>query len=171
MLKPELKDFLLSKTLVYDKCEWNCSVPNIEKESAEYGACTFKINEFSIRFRVSKTTPTKIGQFVTLWKRNINGPIEPFDSSDDLDFVIISSRNDTSFGQFIFPKRILVEKGIISTNNKEGKRGFRVYPPWDKPENKQAQNTQKWQMSYFLKIRNDEACLVRAKELLKTLSF
>jgi len=164
-------DFLLSKTLVYDKCKWICSVPIIEKESAEYGACSFKINELSIKFRVSKTTPTKIGQFVTVWKRSINGPIQPFDISDDLDFIIISSRNDRFFGQFIFPKSILVEKGIISGNNKEGKRGFRVYPPWDKAINKQAQNTQKWQMSYFLEIQNDQAFLVRAKELLKIKAF
>jgi hypothetical protein len=160
-------DFLLSKTSVYDKCEWICSFPIIEKESAEYGACSFKMNEFSIKFRVSKTTPTKIGQFVTVWKRSINGQIEPFDISDNLDFVIISSRKETNFGQFIFPKAILIEKGIISTNKKGGKRGFRVYPPWDETISKQAQNTQKWQLDYFLEIENDLAFLVRAKELLK----
>lgn len=159
-------DFLISKTLVYDKCGWICSVPIIEKESTEYGACSFKINELSIKFRVSKTTPTKIGQFVTVWKRSIKGKIEPFDISDDIDFVIISSRKDTNFGQFIFPKSILLEKGIISTNDIEGKRGFRVYLPWDNPINKQAQNTQKWQLDYFLEILNDdELNLDRAKAL------
>ena len=37
-----------------------------EEESAEYGACRFSLNGQVIVFRVAKTTPTKIGQFVTL---------------------------------------------------------------------------------------------------------
>jgi hypothetical protein len=38
----------------------------MEAESAEYGAYTFELNDLSVRFRVAKITPTKIGQFVTL---------------------------------------------------------------------------------------------------------
>lgn len=40
-----------------------------EAESAEYGACRFALEGHSIVFRVAKITPTKTGQFVTLWKR------------------------------------------------------------------------------------------------------
>ncbi|RYE38879.1 MAG: MepB domain containing protein, partial [Sphingobacteriales bacterium] len=38
---------------------------------------------------------------------------------------------------------------ILSGNGKNGKRGFRVYPPWDLTENSQARKTQQWQLEYF----------------------
>ena len=41
---------------------------------------------------------------------------------------------------------------IISTSKKEGKRGFRVYPPWDTATNKQAVKTQQWQLDYYYEI-------------------
>ena len=58
-------------------------------------------------------------------------------------------------GQFVIPKSVLIEKGIISTSKKEGKRGFRVYPIWDKTINKQAVLTQQWQLNYFFEINDD----------------
>lgn len=67
---------------------------------------------------------------------------------------MVNVKYDDHFGQFIFPKSKLIEKGIISTNKKEGKRAFRVYPPWDTVINKQAERTQKWQLNYFLRIDN-----------------
>lgn len=143
-------DLLLIQTHVFDVCDYKYTQPLIETESAEYNACQFELNNLFVRFRVSKITPTKVGQFVTLWKRNGNGPIQPFDSTDSLDLVIISSRNENHFGQFIFPKAVLCEQGIISHNGKEGKRAIRVYPPWDNAINKQAQRTQKWQLNYFI---------------------
>ncbi len=103
-------------------------------------------------FRQAKITPTKIGQFVTLWKRNsIKNVIEPFEVSDDIDLFVINVKTENRFGQFVFPKSILIEKGII-TVKKEGKRAIRVYPKWDLTENKQAIKTQKWQLDYFLDI-------------------
>jgi hypothetical protein len=51
----------------------------------------------------------------------------------------------------------LADKGIISFNGKEGKRGIRVYPPWDVTTSKQAQQTQSWQIKYFLTIKNDNS--------------
>jgi len=45
------------------------------EKSVEYEACIFRLNDFFVRFGVSKITPTKIGQFVTLWKRTDNGRI------------------------------------------------------------------------------------------------
>jgi hypothetical protein len=58
----------------------------------------------------------------------------------------------------------LQEKGILSDDNKEGKRGFRVYPPWDIAINKQAKQTQEWQLKYFLETPID---LEKAKHLFK----
>ncbi|GAG75353.1 unnamed protein product, partial [marine sediment metagenome] len=151
------RDLLATKALVYNPCEFKCSPPIAETESTEYGAYAFNLNGFSTRFRVAKITPTKIGQFVTLWKRSAKGPIQPYDVSDAIDFFIISVRNVNYFGQFVFPKSILCEKNIFSTNAKGGKRGIRVYPPWDKTTSKQAKKTQEWQIKYFLEISKDHS--------------
>ncbi len=151
-------DLKLIQKLVYDKCgfELNNLKQNIESE--EYGACTFELNQKKIQYRVSKITPTKIGQFVTIWKRNNDGITEPFDFSDDLDFIIITAKQEGNIGQFIFPKLLLIEKGIITSESKKvGKRGIRVYPSWDTPQNNQAKKTQFWQLNYFFKINETEA--------------
>ena len=145
-------DLLASINLIYNPCGFACSLITAENESTEYGAYVFEVNHLKVRFRVAKITPTKIGQFVTLWKRIKEGPIQPYDISDAVDLVVISTRNGHQFGQIIFPKSVLLEKNIFSNANQEGKRGFRVYPPWDKALNKQAQKTQQWQLHYFLEL-------------------
>jgi hypothetical protein len=149
-------DLIISIKLIYDPGNFDYSRPVTEKESAEYGACTFKVNNLSVKFRVANITPKKVGQFVTIWKRTGNGPIEPFDIADDLDLVIISVRKNEDLGQFVFPKSVLNQKGIISGNNKPGKRGIRVYAPWDKPTSRQAAKTQEWQLDYFMEIRGEQ---------------
>lgn len=158
-------DLIIAKELIYDKCNFGCTEPQPEMESQEYDAFDFRINNLNIKFRSAKITPTKTGQFVTLWKRNTTGIIEPFDDSDEIDFVIVNVRKNDSFGQFIFPKAVLLQKGIFSTAAKEGKRATRVYPPWDETTSKQAQKTQQWQLDYFLSI-SDQTDIKRAEFLL-----
>lgn len=150
-------DLLSIQNLVFDKYGFKYTTPLMEEESKEYASYLFELNSLAVRFRVSKITPTKIGQFVTLWKRKGNGPIEPFDITDKLDIVIISARTATHFGHFVFPKAVLCKQGIITVNGKEGKRAMRVYPPWDITTNKQAQKTQKWQLNYFIDLSNIDA--------------
>ena len=77
---------------------------------------------------------------------------------------IVNVRTENHFGQFVFSKAILIKKGIISTGKKEGKRGFLVYPKWDIPNNKHAEQTQKWQLDYFYEI-NTTTDLKRVSEL------
>lgn len=137
-----------------------------ERESQDYGACTFELNGLQIVSRNAKVTPTKIGQFVTLWKRLNNGPIQPFDTSDKIDFVVVNVSAENQLGQFVFPKKVLLEKGVFSTASKEGKRALRVYPLWDNPTSKQALKTQQWQLDYFLAIGEDgQTDVQRAKAL------
>ncbi|KAF2342516.1 MepB family protein [Flavobacterium tistrianum] len=142
-------DLVLSKESIFDKADLQMTSLEKESESEEYSAFRFKLNNKNICYREAKITPTKTGQFVTLWKRNQSGIIEPFDYLDNIDFVIVTVRKDQNWGQFIFPKKTLLEKGIFSTQNKEGIRATRVYPPWDETTSKQAQKTQKWQLDYF----------------------
>lgn len=82
-------DLFATNNLVYDPSNFKCSKPQIAIESVEYGASSFTINNYFIEFRVAKSTPIKVGQFVTLWKRINNGSIQPYDILDRIDFFIV----------------------------------------------------------------------------------
>lgn len=128
-------------------------------ESIEYSGCSYTFNKKNFVQRTAKITPKKIGQFVTLWKRDQAGETCPLEQEDDFDFVIIICKKDKLFGRFLFPKSILIEKSYIQSPKHEGKRGFRVYPDWDTPLSKQAIKTQGWQSQYFertLTLNKDE---------------
>lgn len=141
---------------------------NAEEDAGcrEYSGMNFTLDPLSIKFRTSKITPTKTGQFVTLWKRNEKGETTPFHSEDPFDFYLISASKENHTGIFIFSKEILAKKGILTYEGKEGKRGFRVYPVWDKTENRQASATQKWQTEYFLDLSENEESRLRKAKLL-----
>jgi hypothetical protein len=158
------KHLSLIKTAVFDKCVMTISNFQTEMESKEYAACRFQLNGLNILYRHAKVTPKKAGQFVTFWKRSDNGPIAPFSETDMMNFYTVSVSNGTELGQFVFPKSVLIEKGIISTEKNAGKRAFRVYPSWYVLLNKQAQKTQNWQLTYFY-IINDAIDCNRIKEL------
>jgi hypothetical protein len=162
---PLTSELLQVKELVYDNCNFEFSNLVIDSESEEYQACSFKLNSIEFIHRFSKITPTKIGQFVTIWKRNNEGITAPFDYSDNFDLIVITSKSSENLGQFVFPKAVLLEKGIISNNNSSGKRGIRVYPPWDVPTSKQAEKTQSWQTKYFYSINKDAFDIELVKKL------
>ncbi|WP_072995955.1 MepB family protein [Pseudozobellia thermophila] len=140
------------KTAVYDPCSLMITDFESEAESKEYYACRYQLNGRSILGRRAKRTPRKTGQFVTFWKRNEKGVIAPFEASDEVDFYVVNVAHEKKLGQFVFPKSVLIQKGIMSTPRKEGKRGFRVYPKWDVVSNKQAERSQKWQLHYFYEV-------------------
>lgn len=157
---------ILIKKEVYDKCKLEISEYVNEQESKEYNACRFKLNGLNIISRNAKITPKKEGQFVTFWKRQGNGPIEPFCETDPIDFYVVNVQTENVLGQFVFPKAVLVQKGIISRNKRGGKRAFRVYPRWSTAINKQAERTQKWQLHYFYEI-NDSTDFKKVEEFYK----
>lgn len=146
------KNLIEVKTEIYDKLSFNISHFNNELEGTQYDACQFELNGLKIICRSSKITPKKAGQFVTFWKRDIKGITEPYSETDCFDFYVINVKSGNRIGQFVFPKSELINNGIITTEKKDGKRGFRVYPKWDDAQNKQAQKTQKWQLKYFYEI-------------------
>lgn len=125
---------------------------NITKDSEceEYFGCNFTVDALKYKFRKAKITPKKKGAFVTLWKRNAAGNTIPFEDTDPFDFYIIAVDSKEHFGTFLFPSQVLASRSILSTSNKEGKRGFRVYPPWVKAASYQALKTQHWQMEYWV---------------------
>ncbi|SEW02679.1 hypothetical protein SAMN05421841_0693 [Chryseobacterium wanjuense] len=125
-------------------------------ECKEYFGFNFQAGQLTIKFRKAKITPKKVGHFVTLWKRNAEKVTEPFNINDHFDFYLVFTEYENDMGFFLFPKQILMERQILSTDQKEGKRGFRVYPKWTKTENKQAEKTQSWQIKYFIDLANSE---------------
>lgn len=147
-------DFYAAQQLVFAACGFALTDLTADAESQDYGACSFRLNGKRILFRTAKITPTKTGQFVTLWKRNAHGITQPFAATDELDVVVICARSGDQFGQFIFPKSVLIAQGVFASENKPGKRGIRVYPPWDKATSKQAEQTQGWQCAFFVATQN-----------------
>lgn len=159
-------DLLAAKALVYDPCGFTCSRPVPEAEGAAYAAHEFTLDGLSLRFRAARTTPTKVGQFVTVWKRSPAGPIQPFDATDPVDLFVISTRDRDQFGQFVFPVDALRDHGVVSADGFGGKRAFRVYPPWVITTNGQATGAQAWQVDFFLDLHQDGPLdLARAREL------
>ncbi len=147
----KLKQF---KELIFKITEEKITNIKHDPECKAYLGCDFQIGGLNLKFRKAKITPKKIGQFVTLWKRNDEKQIEPFNINDNFDFYLIAAEQEDKSGVFVFPKNVLSEKQILSTNLREGKRGFRVYPDWVETENKQARKTQLWQTKYFVDLSN-----------------
>ena len=152
---------------VFKVCGTEITNLETESESQEYFAHNLQLNNKKVKFRMAKITPTKTGQFVTIWKRNINGITEPHNIDDKFEFYIIATKEDSKFGVFIFNQAILSENKILSNQKTEGKRGIRVYQTWSVTTNKQAIKTQIWQTKYFIEIPSDNQIdIKKAKQLL-----
>ena len=89
----------------------NLMITNVkeEKQNAEYAGCIFYLNNKTIRFRKSKITPNKIGQFVSFWEKGDNMQNQAF-SYNAADLLVITCIDDNKLGQFIFPKEILLKE-------------------------------------------------------------
>jgi hypothetical protein len=163
-----IKEIQAIQNSVFSKLD--CSITNLSKdlECEEYFGYNFQLNTFSIKFRKAKITPKKVGQFVTLWKRNPETlETEPFTQQDHFNFYIVSTESGINNGFFIFSKEVLIQNKILTTLLKEGKRGFRVYPDWDIPQNKQAEKTKKWQEKSFINLSENNS-LEKFKAILDT---
>ncbi|WP_448606465.1 MepB family protein [Paenimyroides ceti] len=122
-----------------------------DSESKAYEACEFLLNKRRIRFRAAKTTPKKSGQFVTIWKRNPeSGVTMPWEKSDAIDFALLFCADAHKKGFLLLPEFVLEKQGLIATAQNKGKRGFRIYAPWDIATNAQAKKTKAWQLPFFI---------------------
>ncbi|WP_141539972.1 MepB family protein [Bacillus cereus] len=132
----------------------NLMITNLkeEKQNAEYAGCLFHLNNKTIRFRKSKVTPNKIGQFVSFWEKdeNMRNRAFPYEAAPDL--LVITCIADNKLGQFIFPKEILLKEKILRTQSQTGKMAMRIYPVWDTTVSNQAKRSQTWQLHYFVDL-------------------
>ncbi|MBK1897065.1 MepB family protein [Chryseobacterium paridis] len=146
-----IKELISLQNSVFKQLNYIIFHLHTDLECEEYLGYNFQLNQYNIKFRKAKITPKKTGQFVTLWKRNPNTKqTEPFTTSDHFDFYIIYTELNNRSGFFFFPKIVLDQQCILTNATKEGKRGFRLYPNWDTPQNKQAEKTKTWQQEFFI---------------------
>ncbi len=126
----------------------------------------FLSSEKKICIRLSHTTPTKLGQFVTLYKRYA-GKIIPLNISD-IEYLIIVYTEPNLHGMFIMNQQMLLLQNIIShkqidINREYGKLSFRIYHPSCMLNSKQAITSQKWQQSTFYDY---PLCIQKIKEII-----
>lgn len=118
-----------------------------------YQAHTLYLDDKSIRYRKSKITPTKSGQFVSFWTKDENGKNRAYTDEESKDFLLIDCMSHNSHeGFFLFPKDALLKHDILKTMTEKGKMGMRVYPSWESVDNKTAFKTQCWQTEYFVDL-------------------
>src|SRR5699024_3466399 len=138
-----------------------------EKQNSQYGAGTFTLYSKNVRLRVAIVTLTKIGQFVAFWEKDGSNKNQAFSYEEAPDLLVITTfKNENEFGQFVFPKEILLKHGILKSLSKKGKMAIRVYPSWETQSSKQAMETQNCQLLYFIDMCNlHKLPLEKIKEL------
>lgn len=121
-------------------------------ESHKYSAHGFALNGIKAQFQLAKITPSKTGQFVTIWQRDDKGITQPYKIDDNFTLYIIAVKDNNKQGVFIFPKAELYKHKILAGESSKGKRGIRVYASWDAALSKQAQKTKNWQTQFFIDL-------------------
>ena len=140
---------LLKSKYVIPKCYYE-----IEEWNKEYEALTIYTNEGLVRSRLANKTPKKKGFFFALWIKDEYGKNRPLTSEELGIGLVINIIDKHRKGQFIFPQEVLINKGILKSDNNKGKMALRVYPPWVTELNKSAIKTQQWQCKYFTEMTN-----------------
>ena len=125
-----------------------------EKYNQDYEALTFSFKEETYQSRLAKKTPTKAGYFVTCWTKDENNCNQPYSKEAFADYLMIIVIDEELSGYFLFPRELLVEKGILTTFEHKGKMAFRVYPRGGnhgkKTEGKTQRGKGKWLLEGIL---------------------
>lgn len=122
---------------------------NYDRYNTDYDGLDACMLGYTIKIRSGKKTPTKPGYFTTLWIKDDSGKNIAYSMDAFPDFLVIILQDGIHLGHFIFPKHMLVRYGILATDTKKGKMGFRLYTPWDQTLNHTARETQRWQAPFF----------------------
>ena len=126
----------------------------VEKQNQAYEGLTFNLSDETYRSRLAKKTPNKKGYFVVFWEKDAQNKNQPYAFESAPDQLIVLVLDDKKQGIFLFPKKVLLEQGILTNQTSKGKMGIRVYPTWESELNTSAQRTQKWQAVYFTDYTN-----------------
>ena len=120
-----------------------------QPESAVYSGYSFQSKSCIGYFRIGKKTPLKSGYFIAFWKRDEQGITIPYAVEDTFNVLVVAVCNENQLGFFTFPKNVLHKYGCLSFQKKGGKRGMRLYAPWNDVTSVEAQRAKKWQIQYF----------------------
>jgi len=156
-------------------------------EAKQYHGAIFSLNGKKCVYRKGKVTADRPGAFLALWKRPnlVSGSNKPIPLiEEDIDYLFIKVEEHYTVNQegsvvaqdhllidkpkvglFIFPVKLLLEKGFIASVKYKGKTGFRVFPPWSgnrgnhatKVFSESGKKTQAWQLPYFVEIDENGA--------------
>ena len=139
---------------------------NIEREeqNSEYEGLLLNISNHFYRSRLAKLTPKKKGYFVAFWEKDTNGVNQAYSYEQTPEKVMITVLDQEKRGQFIFPKDVLLQYGIVKSPEQKGKMALRVYPSWITDLNTNATKTQSWQLNYFVDL-SDGLDIEKVKKL------
>lgn len=148
------KDYISWKLLCNIQMEMSLRFNNIHIEdwNLEYEAFNFNLNQITFKSRLAKKTPKKAGYFVAFWHKDEQYKNVPFSVDESKDKLLINIIDGSKQGQFIFPKEMLQTKGILKSDQHNGKMAMRVYPSWEVDLNQSALKTQSWQTPYFVNM-------------------
>ncbi|MDR6638893.1 MepB family protein [Paenarthrobacter nitroguajacolicus] len=127
-------------------------VVHAEEQNSDYESGVALIDGQQWRIRTARITPTKPGAFVAVWKRDNSGSTRPFTAAESLSGLLVFVEVGERFGAFRFTPEQLISLGYVSSGSRQGKRGFRVYPPWCTDLNPQALRTQRGQAPAFVEL-------------------
>lgn len=163
------------------------SSPKMENDNGAHISISFALNEKRVLFCTSKVTPGRPGHFVCCYKKS-HGLNQPYHVSDTFDAFLISCAYEDPAGtllhrgQFLFEKKLLVEKKILSSESSLGKMAMRVFPPWSegmseaaksvaiggvinlnprKEFSAHAKKSQQWQLARFIDFSDCDSGDVR----------
>lgn len=89
-----------------------------ERQNSDYAAGRFKLSTGldtkTVRFRVAKQTPTKIGQFVTFWEKTLIKPINLIRSMRHQTYLLLLySEIKACLVSLFFQKLFLLRKAFL----------------------------------------------------------
>ncbi len=77
---------------------------------------------------MAKITPTKVGQFVSFWEKDEANKNQAFSYDNATDLLVINTFNNSGdFGQFVFPKEVLLKQKILKNVNSKGKMAITIF--------------------------------------------
>ncbi len=135
-----------------DPDEW--SEPQPEDQGSDYESAVVRRGSHLWRIRTARVTPTKPGAFVAVWERDPSpgGTTWPFHTNDGTDGLLVFVEDQQRFGVFEFTPDLLSRLKVTPSDDRPGKRGFRVYPEWCGALNKSAERAQALQATAFQRI-------------------
>lgn len=120
---------------------------NSRRKNSNYSAGTFQLSSRTI-------------QFIAFLEKDENNKNQPFPYEAAPDLLVNTTSMKNNFGQFIFPKEILIKYNVFKSSSTKGEMAMRVYLSWDHPTSKQAIRTRKWQLLYLVDLSNMNKLLV-----------